>query len=235
MFNFIIVDDYTFFLELVEKIIDKIMKKNKYHYKCYKFSEYDSGFNKIAKMKLNNKIYIFDIETPKNNGINIARKIREKDFDCEFIFLSSYEQKYYGDLLRCLIHFYCFVSKSEIDSLLEDCINKLLKTIEKNETLSIIDNYTKYIIPFKNILFITTEERKTLVITDSEDILLSKSFNYINTFLSTDFVTSHRCCTVNTKRIFKITKNFIYFDNGFKCNKISDKYKNNVLEKLGIK
>ena len=38
------------------------------------------NFYKVMNKEMDNKVYILDIETPNGNGIDIAKKIRSKDF-----------------------------------------------------------------------------------------------------------------------------------------------------------
>ena len=66
------------------------MMKNNLSYKVHLYSDYNKSFIKMINQNLSNKIYILDIETPSESGINMARKIREKDIDSIIIFLTSH-------------------------------------------------------------------------------------------------------------------------------------------------
>ena len=74
MINFIICDDNEFFLMDICKIVDDFCVKKNINYKIYPFKSYNFEFIKIMDERLDNKVYILDIETPSGNGIDIAKK-----------------------------------------------------------------------------------------------------------------------------------------------------------------
>ena len=79
MINFIVVDDMEFFREQINDVILSFSMKSNIPTNKYIFDEYNKNFRKISNSKLENKIYVLDIETPKHNGIEEAKKIRKKD------------------------------------------------------------------------------------------------------------------------------------------------------------
>ena len=86
MINFIVCDDNVSILNSVKEVISKMMMKNKQSYQIHPFVEYDAGFINKMNEKLTNKIYILDIETKMASGIDVARKIRQKDINSIIIF-----------------------------------------------------------------------------------------------------------------------------------------------------
>lgn len=110
--NFIAVDDVKFFREQIKDVIIKFSIKADVEVKIFSFEEYNAEFKKTTKMNLQNKFYILDIETKKNNGIDAVRQIRKTDYENPIIFSSMYERRYGGELLRSNLKF-DFVSKTE--------------------------------------------------------------------------------------------------------------------------
>ena len=92
MINFIVCDNNKHILENVVKTIDNIMMKNNIAYKTFPFLEYNKHFESKVNAKKANTIYILDIHVNQTSGIDIARKIREKDQQAIIIFLSRYHQ-----------------------------------------------------------------------------------------------------------------------------------------------
>ena len=114
MINFIIVDDNCIWLEQISSIIDKIMIKTNFEYDKKGFTEYDDNFYKYSIQNLENKIYILDIETNKNNGIDVARSIRRKDRDATIIFLTAYKDygnKVLTSMIEAFVRFSIFNPK----------------------------------------------------------------------------------------------------------------------------
>ena len=70
-------------------------------------------------------IYILDIEIPDSiSGIDIARKIRKKDWNSIIIFVTSHVEMGY-EALKAQIMLLDFICKQN------DCSNSLIKTLKK--------------------------------------------------------------------------------------------------------
>ena len=111
MINFIICDDNEFFLMEIYNIVSSFCLKRNINFNIYVFSDYNSDFFDIMKKELDNKVYILDIETPSGNGIDIAKKIRNKDLNSFFIFISSYTAKYVNKAVNSDTMFIGYISK----------------------------------------------------------------------------------------------------------------------------
>ena len=91
MINFIVCDDNEFIRREIEKLIAKITMSYDFDYKVYTFSKYNKELNKIIKEDAELKIYILDIEMPGKTGPEIARKIRETDFNSIIMILTTHK------------------------------------------------------------------------------------------------------------------------------------------------
>ena len=86
MFKFIICDDEVMFSKGIVKLIDTIFMKNNFEYTTTTFSGYNNQLEEIINDKSDDKIYILDIEMKDGiSGIDIARKIRETDWNSVII------------------------------------------------------------------------------------------------------------------------------------------------------
>ena len=113
MINFIVCDNEKLINENVKNIITKAMFKTNIEYKTYLFEEYNKDFDNIIKSKIQNKIYILDIEVGKKSGLDIAKKIREKDWDSIILILSAhYEMEFIAYKSKILL--LDFISKFDI-------------------------------------------------------------------------------------------------------------------------
>ena len=128
MINFIVCDNEKIINENVKNIITKAMFKTNIEYKTYLFEEYNKDFDNIIKSKIQNKIYILDIEVGKKSGLDIAKKIREKDWDSIILILSAhYEMEFIAYKSKILL--LDFISKFDIYDkkmyeIITTCVNK---------------------------------------------------------------------------------------------------------------
>lgn len=234
MVNFIICDDNKIVNKTVVDIINRVMMKNKVAYNVHAFLDYDKKFRQIMNSSLPSKVYILDIETPSASGIDIARRIREKDVDSIIIFLTSHEELG-ATILKSELMFLTFVSKFDnYEEGIESSINKALDFLDQKNVIRFHDHNALYTIPSKDILYITRDsvERKCIMKLDYGEFHLSKSLSQMQQMLDGNFVQTHRACIVNLKRVrkVKIRQREIIFDSGLMIDLISDSYKENLIE-----
>ena len=228
MINFIVVDDIEFFREKIKNTILHFSFNCNVEIRNYMFDEYNYDFRKITNKKIENKVYILDIETKKHNGIEEAIKIRKKDSKSIIIFLTMYENAYCSDLLRSNLNF-MFISKDEnigfnnaLYRYLKKIYNDKFKKLKLNVNEKILCN-----IPVNDILYINSQNGKTNIVMESSKIQIYKSLTLLIKILPNNFMQIHRSCIVNIKNVVFIGKKIILI-NGEELFKIS-KYKKKAL------
>lgn len=233
--NFIVVDDIEFFRNKIKENIIKFSFSSSLELNYYIFDEYNTNFKKISKSSLENKIYILDIETPKNNGINIARQIRKTDEGSTIIFLTSYEDTYSSELLRSSLNFR-FVSKNEMFSGgLIDCFKIVEEGLTSSSyTITFKDMYKPYSIKYEDILYIKAQNKKTIIKTINKEIETRKTLDWFLKNLPEYFLKSHRSCIVNANNIFMFRKKIV-FQNGDETELLSKGYKPKLKEFFKMK
>lgn len=234
MINFIVCDDNLKVVNNVINVIDKFMISNNVHYKTYKFFDYDDSFMNLMNSPLNYKIYILDIETPTNSGIDIARKIRSKDKSSVIIFLTGHDELGLVVLKSCL-NFLTFISKfDEYELKLTQALSEAVDLVYAKKSITFLEHGIKYNISINSILYITrdTIERKTVIKTDSSEYKVYMSLEKINELAKGYFTKTHKSCLLNMDRVDKIdsNKNLITFDNGEVIDLLSNKYKKDVIK-----
>jgi len=235
MVNFIVCDDNKAVRTNVVNIIDKLMMKNQLAYKTHVFDEYDESFYKIIKTKNSSKIYVLDIETKNSSGIDIARKIREKDIDSIIIFLTSHDELGYT-ILKSEFLFLSFICKFDnYEDKLESALKKALKILGKKNIIRFEDQGALYTIPADDILYITRDsiERKCVISTDYAQFKINKTLTEMLEMLDGRFKKSHRACIVNMDRVRVIEhhKRRIIFDNASTTDLLSSNFKKEVGKK----
>lgn len=194
------------------------MMQNEYEYKVYSYADYDKNFIKDMNSISSNKIYILDIETPTNSGIDIARRIRKNDIDSIIIFLTSHYELG-STLLEDEIMFLTFISKfNNYEERLKSALNKALTMIGKRNAIRFEDHGILYTIPINDILYVTKDSvnRKCVLKTDYSTFLINKTIADFVEMLGEDFIKTHRSCLINKERVRAVNKKnkMIVLDNG---------------------
>lgn len=233
MVSFIICDDNKKINQSINEIVDQTMMKNKIPYRKMSFLDYNAEFMHVMNDKLPNKIYILDIETPTTSGIDIVRRIREKDFNSIIIFLTSHDELGYT-ILKQEFMFLAFICKfDDYKNKLAQAIKKALQIVGQKRILNINDKGVVYNIPMDDILYITRDsvDRKCVIKTEYTEFRVNKSLTAIFDELSDKFKYSHRACIVNMKRVRIIDKKNkeIVFDTKTKIDLINDEFKKGLV------
>lgn len=229
MINFIVCDDNKNILKKVKEIIINSMMNNDTGYEIHIFNDYDNSFKDIIKAEIPNKIYILDIETPTSSGIDIARKIRNIDYNSIIIFLTAHEELGYTILQKEFL-FLSFINKYDnYENKLLKAIKTSLRKINTNKMLKYTKNGVVYTIPLEDILYITRDsvERKCIIKTEYLEVMISKQLKEIKEDLTSDFVYSHRSCIVNKNkvRIVDFREHRIIFNNDEEISLVSSIFK----------
>ncbi len=233
MFNVIMCDDNKRDLQKVYNVVTNYMDNHDYKYEKYIFNDYDDSFMDIVNKKIPFKIYILDIETKSRSGIDVAREIRKKDVDSAIVFLTGHNDLGL-EVLNEDITFTAFINKFvNCENRLKKCLKNIIRKVSRNRILKIQDGCSLYTINIDSIIYITKDsyERKTIIVTDTEEFRLNKSLNFIKELLDDNFVQTHRACIINRNRTVKIdfANKLILFDNQNKIDLISNKYRKEVI------
>ena len=236
--EFVICDDEKLFRSRVVKIIDKIFINNDDYYHVTEFSSFNNEFKKLVHDNTP-KIYILDIEINDSvSGIDIAREIRKKDWESIIIFVTSHAELGY-QALKAQIMLLDFISKyDDCEKNLEDVIKKAILQVNNHKTITFMSEGISYIIHLDDILYVLkdTVERKCIIKTTYNEIIISKTLNYIMSSLDDRFYLCHRSCIVNTSRISKIDwkDNIITFDNNDTIDLIARDKKKGLKKYVGV-
>ena len=232
MVNVIICDDNIKDKNNILEIVNSFMIKNKIEYKTHVYDDYNKRFDEIIERKIPFKIYLLDIETPSGSGIDVARKIRQKDVDSIIIFLTVHEEL--GNIiLKNDLMFLSFINKFDnLKYRLNKSLKKALELLKHKNIIKFIDRNVVYTINVDDILYLTKEsfERKTIIKTDYTEFKVNKTLAELVEMLDDRFVQTHRSCFINNDRKAKIdrAKRLITFDNGEKIDLLSEKYRKEV-------
>ena len=231
--SFIVVEDDKKTQETIKDVLRRVIisKDNTINIKY--FTKYTSELKTIIDDNSTRKVYIMDIELEtKTSGIEIAKMIREKDWESEIIFITSHD-KMFETVYRSVYQVFNFIEKFyDMEKRLEKDIELIFQKNFDNKMLCISNRNVDLQIFYRAITHITgdKEERKLLVHTDTNVFKLNMNLNDIVNLLDDRFIQVHRSCIANRQRVHEWNwpKNYFLLDNGGKVEYLSKKYKKDV-------
>ena len=174
-------------------------------------------------------VVFLDIEFSgcKENGLDIAHKIRNLNKNCYLIFVTSHFE-YIANAYKLKTFDYIFKSSIDIENI-SSTLKRLFDDVYDSDTKFLkIDNKNTFI-DLNDILFIEKAGVKIIYHTYQADYVSYNSFNKL--ILPQNFIRCHKSFIVNIDNISNISysDNIIYLKNGSSCY-IGPKYKNSLLE-----
>ena len=239
MINFIVYDDEKNFRDNITTAINKVMMKNDVDYEIKEFEKYNQTFENIIEDDISSKIYLLDIEVEGSlSGIDIARKIRQKDWNSIIIMVTSHNELSY-EALKAQIMLLDFISKFDnCKTNLEEVINLAVKKVDNKKVIVLAMNNTTYRIYLDDVNYIIkdTVDRKCIIHTTYNSVSVNKSLNEVMGMLDQRFFMSHRGCIVNLEKISSVnwTNSIIYFENGDSIDMLSRDKKKELKSYVGV-
>lgn len=236
MIEFILCDDNKYVRELNEATIAKIAMPHDFNYTVHSFDKYSIKLKNLINTPSNLKIYILDLELPNKSGIDIAREIRNVDWDSIIIILTSHEELELS-LLKQKLLIFDFISKFDnYEERLSDAINMIIDKFNTKKIISFKCNREICHVKVSNILYVykDSESDKTTIVTRTEKYPVRDSLSNMVSKLGPDFIQTHRACYVNLKKIESIDfkNSIIYLVNDTSIDYLSRNYKKGLRELL---
>lgn len=227
MIKFVVVDDDKDEIKHIKELLNEVVKEDK---KILSFTKFNDDLKKEIENTEERKIYVLDIELgTRISGINIAKLIRDVDYESEIIFITNHD-KMFESAHRAVYEIFDFIEKfHDFDRKFKKDIKDILKRNFDNKMFYYKANNVELDIYYKNILYIyrETEDRKLVMVTDKNQFMLSIPIKDMLGMLDYRFKQCHRSCIVNTLRIQEKNYKEGYFvlDTGEKVYMLSKKFK----------
>lgn len=228
MLNFVICDDDIRMITKLSSVIEKVILTNDYDAQIvFKTTNYDKLLEYVSSNNVN--VIFLDIEFSgcKENGLDIAKKIRNINKNCYLIFVTSHFE-YIANAYKFKTFDYIFKSSIDIENI-SSTLKRLFDDVYDSDTKFLKINNKNTFIDLKDILFIEKAGVKIIYHTYQADYVSYNSFNKLT--LPENFIRCHKSFIVNIDNISNISyaDNIIYLKNGSTCY-IGPKYKNSLLE-----
>lgn len=206
MLNFVICEDNKKNREKLINIITKIMMPYDSEYMVHEFEDYNNKMNKLIHEPNEKKIYILDIELPSKSGLDIARKIRTKDWESIIIMCTAYYDLAL-EAIKNRLMLLDFISKfNNFEERVKTSLELAIKILANKKELILESGNILYKIKFDDIIYIIkdTIERKSIIYTISGEYKVNQNISNITKSLDSRFFQSHRSCIVNKEYIKEI-------------------------------
>ena len=213
MFDIVVCSSCNDLMKRSIKVINSALISYEFDYHIYR---YNQCCYELLKMIVNNKrkLYIIDID----NSLDIAFKIREKDFTSIIILISSHasiDNKIFNERLM-ILGYVC--TDGYYDDKLKQDINLAVKILFKDNVFVFKYNHVIYRIFYEDINYIEkeTQIKRCIIHTVDKNYYVVNSIEKLNSILGGTFIKTHQSCIVNLMNVKNIdcVNNLVCFKNG---------------------
>lgn len=204
--------------------ISKYIESN-FDYNVSVANDKNSIYHYLNEDKLD--LLIIDIVLGKINGIDIAKEFTKQFPNLNVIFITGYGDTYYKDIYKDINP--CGFLEKPIQY---NILNFFIKQIEdnfnaRNSKLKINYNYNSYIIPYRDIIYIQSDKRLSVIHTTAEKFKTYKKLSDMLEELPDTFIRCHQSFIVNRDYVRNVEGNQFLLSSG-NVIPISKKYSKNV-------
>lgn len=236
--NFIIYEDEKEFVKKYRDVIHKLIGPSNFNYKIIEINEYNEESKQLLEQIEGNKIYLLDIEVTGKNGLELARRIRNKgDWISPIIIITSHEEfKQVGYTAKILM--LDFITKSiDLEKELYGTLTIAMEINNSNKMLRFTTNGELYSIPYPDILYIekNLNDNTSNIVTKNKVYNIRKSIVELEKKLSDDisFIKTHRSCIINLNNVKHVDfENSIIMFNNKETNLLSRAHKKYLKDRL---
>jgi len=213
MINVAICDDDMEELRIISTFISKNIEDQKISFKVTQFNEGLDLVEHMSSSKENFDIIFLDVYMKASHGMDIARKIREFDKECEIIFITS-SKDHAIDSYEVGASYY--ILKPINEEKLSVAIKMAIEGLDKeNKQIVIINKRGSYRVLYKDILYAESKARLVNIYLKSGELITfySKLEDLFKDLGDDRFLKSHKSFVVNMDYILKIEENRIFIFN----------------------
>ena len=149
----------------------------------------------------------------KQNGIEIAERIKDNNKDCQVIFISGYND-YAQDIFEANPVF--FIRKPIEEEILIKAVDLAIENVNKSRTERFCyqSESRVYIVPIQDIIYFESSRRIIKIVSNNGTDVFYSRLNDIESTIAGDFIRIHQSYLVNPRYIASLNGNEIYLTNG---------------------
>lgn len=200
-------EDEPVFLERLTGLISTILDK---HQIIYCVEAFSNSAVLLARDAFD--ILLLDIAMKPYNGIELAKRLRERGDTGRFIFITAYEQ-YAVEAFDVQAFHYLVkpVDGRKLEEVLLKCCASLQK--EKEQAIAVKQGTAVRRIPFGEVLYLEVLDRKIYLHTAEETISFYGKLEELESTLPDNFFKCHRSYIVNFSHVQRYDKRDVRLDN----------------------
>lgn len=194
-------------ISIVAKIVKGIVEEFDESFDVF---TYDSGENLIKdfmNFPTQYDCFFIDIDLPKINGVEVAKKIRKQNPTAFLVFLTSHSE-YMAEVFRYHTFDYLVkpVEKKEIFRVLKNIIQIL---DNRKSIFHFSFNKIQYSLPMMNIVYFEKKGRKVRIVTEDDECFFYANSDSLIENLNNNFVRVHNSFVVNCSFIVGFGATFV--------------------------
>lgn len=209
-----IVDDSRDYRERVKVVLQSIAKENDKTISCEEFSRAETLLYELEDGTFYD-IYILDIEMPKIDGMELAKRIRKYKADSCIIFVTSYS-KYALESYE--IDAYQYILKGKLAERFPKVLQKFFREKEEEDDVNYYIISTDYRVErfrCKDIIWIYKEDKYLVFVTKEKTYKQRATLNEVYQKLpQEEFIFVERGIIVNMYHVYGMKGNEIELSNG---------------------
>jgi len=195
--------------EYIKMLADKWAEDNNIKIKIDMFGSAEN-FKAAWKKDKNFDILLLDIEMGGQNGVELAKEIRESDTKLIIIFITGFPDFISEGYDVSALHYLMKPIKEEkFFEVLEKAFKNLTQT---KKFLSLTVDGVLYRLPLSEIRYIEAQDHYVIIRTINQEYKTKMNLSDIEKSLDNGFFRCQRSFAVNLKFVYKITRTFIVLD-----------------------
>lgn len=213
--NIAVCDDEQESLHMIQKELYKSADKLKIEIDIYAYQNGKRVLDLIYNEKEDFGILFLDIDMPDVSGLEVAKKLREKNSDIILVFISAHEQYVFESIEY---NPFRYIRKSRIEKELMPALKAAYQRFEEMQDFYMIVKTEEAEVRVKhsNIMYFETTARKVGIhLKNGKVLLVRKTIKELYEELNDEyFIRIHSGCVANAKYIGKYSNHDITLDNG---------------------
>lgn len=235
MISFVIYERNKDKKDLYIKIIKKFLFDREDHYEIYDYDKYSSEVEEEINHIEGARIYLLNLDSPKDDACVMARRIRQSgDIISPIILLTAHEKSSFIDRLANTLYLDILTTDENIIGSLMSSLKEAHRIVTKYAVYSFSVYDEIFRIPFDDIYYIrkNLNDDSVTIYTKDDTYLNYITIKRIEEILARDprFFKIHRSCILNIYNVSSYDRknNVVIFNNGLHINLVS-KYKKAAL------
>ena len=200
-----------------EWIASELKREFEDRHLSFAFDLFESGADLLQRMdRMSYDVLFMDIEMPGIDGIEVCRRIRQKNENTLVVFISNKDELVFQSFE---VRPFRFIRKAEFEKLLPSLADAVEKELKKKagSLIRIEESAGRDFACFdaNRIAYVEAQGRNCRIVEEGKETVLAASFQDVSGLLTSfPFIQPHRSYLVNCRYIFRFLKQEIELTDG---------------------